>query len=186
MKLIVAFCKNRGIGFNNNIPWRLTADIRRFRKVTVGNGSNAVIMGRNTWDSLPENYRPLPKRANIVLTSKVDIYSRRFGDTGTTFVSSIGEAQDFCEKEGFEDTWVIGGEKIYKSFLKKNLITDIYTTQLKKSLRCDAFFPEIPDHFRLQGISPKTAPSQKDGRHEYIFATYRHKYAYNDFSLVKF
>ncbi len=140
MKLIVAFCKNRGIGFNNNIPWRLTADIRRFRKVTVGNGSNAVIMGRNTWDSLPENYRPLPKRANIVLTSKVDIYSRRFGDTGTTFVSSIGEAQDFCEKEGFEDTWVIGGEKIYKSFLKKNLITDIYTTQLKKSLRCDAFF----------------------------------------------
>ena len=181
MKLIVAFCKNRGIGFKNNIPWRLTADIRRFRKLTIGNGSSAVIMGRNTWDSLPENYKPLPKRANIVLTSNASVYSRRFGTAGTTFVSSVGEAQDFCEKEGFEDTWIIGGEQIYKSFLEKNLITDIYTTQLKKRFKCDSFFPKILDDFYLHGMSPDTIASQKDGKYKYNFVNYRSKDKYHNF-----
>ena len=66
VKLIVAYCKNRGIGFQNQLPWRLSADLKRFKELTIGNGNNAVIMGRNTWASLPSEYKPLPKRENIV------------------------------------------------------------------------------------------------------------------------
>ena len=68
MKLIVGFCRNRGIGYQNMLPWHLSEDLKRCKKLTIGTGNNAVIMGRNTWESLPKKYRPLPKRTNVVLT----------------------------------------------------------------------------------------------------------------------
>ncbi len=68
MNLIVGFCKNRGIGLKNALPWHLKKDLVRFKKLTIGDGDNAVIMGRNTWNSLPKKWKPLPKRTNIVLT----------------------------------------------------------------------------------------------------------------------
>ena len=65
MKLIVAICKNGGIGYKNKIPWHLKKDLQHFKKMTIGNNNNAVIMGNNTWKSL--NNTPLPKRTNIIL-----------------------------------------------------------------------------------------------------------------------
>ena len=56
------------IGDNDELPWRLSKDMARFRNLTISDGFNAVIMGRKTWDSLPENYRPLPNRLNIVMS----------------------------------------------------------------------------------------------------------------------
>ena len=72
MNLIVAYCRNRGIGFQNKLPWKLSQDMNRFKNLTIGNGNNAVVMGKNTWESLPQKYKPLPKRANIVLSTKYD------------------------------------------------------------------------------------------------------------------
>ena len=72
MNIIVAHCRNRGIGFQNQLPWQLSADLKKFKELTIGNGNNAVIMGRNTWASLPSRYKPLPKRENIVLTTEID------------------------------------------------------------------------------------------------------------------
>ena len=67
--IIAAVDDNGGIGKDGKLPWgRLKDDINWFRKVTVGNGNNAVIMGRKTWDSLPKQFRPLPERYNIVLS----------------------------------------------------------------------------------------------------------------------
>ena len=85
VKLIVAMCKNNGIGLDNKIPWRISEDICYFSKKTSGDygvmiqnekqnettKKNAVIMGRNTWESLPKKYKPLPNRFNIVLTRNV-------------------------------------------------------------------------------------------------------------------
>ena len=74
INLIVAMCKNNGIGLNNKIPWKISEDMHYFSKKTSGNypgdgnKKNAVIMGRNTWESLPKKYKPLPHRFNIVLT----------------------------------------------------------------------------------------------------------------------
>ena len=70
MNMIVALCRNRGIGFRNQIPWAFKKDIQYFRDMTIGNGNNAVIMGRKTWWSLPDAFTPLPKRTNIILSSR--------------------------------------------------------------------------------------------------------------------
>ena len=71
--LIVAADLDGGIGKENKLPWRLSADMNFFKNVTIGNGNNAVIMGRKTWDSIPPKFRPLPKRVNIVITRNVKI-----------------------------------------------------------------------------------------------------------------
>ena len=70
MNIIAAICKNRGIGFKNQLPWKLKNEMQYFQKLTTGNGNNAVVMGKNTWNSLPK--KPLPKRFHIVLTSNPD------------------------------------------------------------------------------------------------------------------
>ena len=67
LKLIVARCKNKGIGKNNIMPWYLKADLKRFQALTVGNKNNSIIMGKNTWKSL--NKTPLPHRKNIVVST---------------------------------------------------------------------------------------------------------------------
>ena len=82
VNMIAAFCTNRGIGNNNTIPWRLKADLQRFKELTIGVNSplsnssksrmNVVIMGRKTYESLPQSVRPLSSRINIVLTSKYE------------------------------------------------------------------------------------------------------------------
>ena len=157
MKLIVAFCKNGGIGFKNKLPWYLLADMKKFKKLTIGNGNNAVIMGKNTWESLPENFRPLPKRVNIVLTSKAKIYkneyNNKFDNVNTVFLNSIEAAQDYCKKYTYDDVWVIGGSKLYKTVLDKMLVSNIYATKIENEFKCDTFFPEIPAYFSLKSTS---------------------------------
>ena len=68
VKMIVAMDDQRFIGKNGELPWRLSADMSRFRNLTIADGYNAVIMGRKTWDSLPAAYKPLPERLNIVMS----------------------------------------------------------------------------------------------------------------------
>ena len=63
----MAFDINRGIGKNNNLPWKISDDLKRFSKLTKGNNNNAIIMGRNTWDSLPN--KPLSQRDNLILST---------------------------------------------------------------------------------------------------------------------
>ena len=72
LNIIVAYCKNRGIGAGNKLPWRLKQDMLLFKKLTVGKGNNAVIMGKNTWLSLP---KALPERSNFVISES--IFERR-------------------------------------------------------------------------------------------------------------
>ena len=96
MNLIVAHCKNRGIGFKNQLPWKLTLDMHRFKKLTIGNKNNAVIMGRNTWESLPLKFRPLPKRTNIILTTKMDNTLNTIDPNVPKFFPSLRSAEHYC------------------------------------------------------------------------------------------
>ena len=68
--LVVAVCKNMGIGMDGGLPWKLSEDLKHFRRTTE-NGT--VIMGRKTWDSIPEKYRPLKNRKNIVLSTNPNL-----------------------------------------------------------------------------------------------------------------
>lgn len=143
MKLIVAFCKNRGIGYKNNLPWKLKSDLIRFKSLTIGDGNNAIVMGKNTWNSL--NNKSLPKRSNIVLTSTPDKYSAYPGK----FISSLQEVQKLKEKKIYDEIWVIGGERIYRETLRSDLIDEIFVTYINKNFICDTSFPGIPRKFNL-------------------------------------
>lgn len=119
LHLIWAQTASGVIGKENSIPWHVPEDFAHFRNLTRG---HAVIMGRRTWESLPEKSRPLPGRTNIVIT-------RQPGYTadGATVVASVDEAIATLDGNAAE-AWVIGGSQIYSAFLAvadKIVITDI-------------------------------------------------------------
>ena len=95
LNVIVAFeLGKRGIGIKNTIPWNLPEDLKNFSKVTKGQGNNAIIMGRKTWESLPK--KPLPGRQNIILSRSLDditLYDNEL------YFSDMKKAVDHCEKK---------------------------------------------------------------------------------------
>jgi len=169
--VIVAHCKNRGIGFKNKIPWHLSSDLKRFKELTIGDGNNAVIMGRNTWLSLGSRDKPLPKRQNIVLTRQIKqpIINRK--STGPYFMPSLSEAIQHCKKEKIEQVWIIGGASLYKSALNNVNINNIYLTRVDDDFECDTFFPLIPSYFHL--ISTQTMVKDNDINYQYEKYTFR-------------
>ena len=138
MKLIVAFSKNLGIGYKNKIPWNLKNDLKYFKKLTIGKGNNAVVMGKNTWKSLP--IKSLPKRENLILSKK---------EKGENIFSNVDCLEKYCKEKQFDDIWVIGGEKIYKEFINNNKVKYIYTTEIDEEFKCDTFFPKLNDEYEL-------------------------------------
>jgi dihydrofolate reductase len=150
MNLIVAHCRNRGIGFKNTLPWKLTLDMYRFKNLTIGDGNNAVVMGRNTWKSLPLKFRPLPKRTNIVLTTKSDDTLNNIDPSVPKFFPSLSTAEYYCSAAQIDNIWIIGGEILYKEALQYENLKKIYVTHIDQDYECDTFFPEIPDDFTLE------------------------------------
>ena len=88
--IIVAMCDNNGIGYKNSLPWKNSEDLKRFAKLTKGNGNNAIVMGRKTWESLP--YKPLKGRYNIVISKSSSNY------LGDKMFSDIDKVYEYCEK----------------------------------------------------------------------------------------
>jgi len=146
--MIVAHAKGRGIGFRGNLPWCLTEDMARFKRLTMGDGNNAVVMGKKTWLSLSK--RPLPGRKNLILSQSLSYdYNKKFVDDlshpNVKAFPEISDLEKFCRENKYDDTWIIGGGDIYKGFLGK--ATSIYTTELEHDYECDVYFPEIPSIF---------------------------------------
>ena len=134
--IIVAIDEKNGIGKSNKIPWYFPDDLKYFSKLTRGNGNNAIIMGRKTFESLG-NY-PLPNRVNIVISTQ---YKPSQG-SNLIWVTSPEEANNYCKLHNFDDVWVIGGARIYDYYFKHtDLIKKIYITSICKSFDCDTFFP---------------------------------------------
>jgi len=128
--IIVCHTKNRVIGKGGKMPWHISEDLKRFKKITLKHPT--VVMGRKTFESLPYG-RPLPERKNIVLSrSQVAL-------EGCEVVASPQEV--FSRYANGKCCFVIGGEQIYRQFLP--LATRIYRTLLETEMEGDAFFPEI-------------------------------------------
>lgn len=143
-KIIVAHCKNYGIGLNNELPWRIPSDLKRFMKLTLDGNKNAVVMGKNTWESLPK--KPLKGRDNLILSSKFEIDNETSKGITKSF-KSIEDIDTFCLEKKYDSVWVIGGESVYNAYLMKNMISEIYVTYIDKDFKCDRFFPMIPYEF---------------------------------------
>tara|TARA_Y100000591_G_C21848654_1_gene710222 strand:+ start:2648 stop:3253 length:606 start_codon:yes stop_codon:yes gene_type:complete len=137
MNIVVATCKNMGIGINNNLPWRILGDTLFFKYLTIGNENNAVIMGKNTFLSLP---KPLPHRDNFILSSTINEKRKK-----VFFFNSINNINLNLFK--YTNIYLIGGEKVYFDNINKSFIKGIYHTKIHDSYDCDTFFPKIPEKF---------------------------------------
>lgn len=126
--IIVAIAQNRAIGKDNQLLWHISEDLKYFKNVTTG---KPVIMGYNTWQSLP--VKPLPNRKNIVLTSK------EVKDAPFVVAHNIEDAVKACQGE--DECFVMGGGYVYKQFLP--MADRLYITQVYKDFDADIFFPEV-------------------------------------------
>ena len=135
-KAIVAWCGNSGIGYKGELPWNLKGDLRRFARLTKGEGNNAVIMGRKTWDSLPN--KPLPGRHNIVLSQTLGL---RDMEGKVSVVPDVSTAISLCEREAYVEAWIMGGSKIYEAFASSSLIQEVHATEIDAVYKCDTHLP---------------------------------------------
>nr|AIA14286.1 Dihydrofolate reductase [uncultured bacterium] len=133
VSMIVAMSENRVIGKENQLPWRLPEDLKRFKEITIG---HPVIMGRKTFESIG---RLLPGRENIVITRQTE-----FSFPGAVVKSSLEAALSYCERKA-EESFIIGGAEIYR--LGMPYATRIYLTLIRKSIEGDAYFPTLPSGF---------------------------------------
>lgn len=139
--IIAAMDENRGIGKNNDLPWHLSTDLKHFAAVTKG---GTVIMGRKTWESLPEAYRPLKGRLNIVISrGELEL------PDGVKLAHSLDEALEAAEGK----TFVIGGATLYTEAIQHPACKELILTEVEGSVDCDAFFPEIPVGFVMKEMS---------------------------------
>jgi len=163
ISLIAALASNRAIGKDNALLWHLPEDMRHFRETTRG---KPVIMGRKTWESLPESFRPLPGRHNIVV-SRDPAYQA----SGATLARSFEDAVQQAEaKTNAQEVFVIGGEELYSQALP--FASRLYLTEIEQSFDGDAFFPEIlPQDW--QEISRQ--PSRGTSGPQFSFAVYQRR-----------
>ena len=147
INLIVAMCKNNGIGNNNSLPWKIISDLKKFKNLTRGNGNNAIIMGKNTYISIQKS---LPNRDNLILSSKLKINSINNNKITKTF-DNINLLNDFIKSKKYDEVWIIGGTQIYNLFLNnitcnELIVNKIYVSYIDKEYTCDTFFPNIDNN----------------------------------------
>lgn len=134
ISIIVAVAENNAIGKNNQLLWHLPADMKIFKEKTIG---HCVITGRKNFESIPEKFRPLPNRTNIVVTRQKDYQA-----PGAIVVNSLSEAIDKAKATGDNEIFIIGGGEIYKQAL--HLADKIYLTKVHHHFYdADTFFPEL-------------------------------------------
>jgi dihydrofolate reductase len=123
-KMILAMDLDGCIGKDDGLPWRLRADMLRFKRLTVGEGNNAVLMGRTTWESLPEAYRPLDNRLNIVVTR-----NQEYTVEGVEIASSIENGLALANEKESEVCWIIGGANVYEQC--RELVDEVHVTMVE-------------------------------------------------------
>lgn len=149
LALVWAQSADRWIGRDGQMPWHLPEDLAHFRELTAG---HPVIMGRRTWESLPERFRPLPGRDNIVLSGSAGTRAE-----GATLVPSVAEALAVV---GGRDAWVIGGAAVYAAFLP--LADRVELTQIDVVVDGDVAAPalglgwQVVDRTPTEGWSTST------------------------------
>lgn len=158
--IIAAAGENNALGKDNDLPWHLPDDFKRFKALTTG---HKIIMGRKTLESFP---KLLPQREHIVITRDRD-YTPKFP---CTLVHSVEDALELVADN--ETAFIIGGGEIYKQSM--GFATDIELTRVHASFEADTFFPEI-DEEKWKLVKEEHHP--KDERHQYdfTFLTYQRR-----------
>ena len=136
--LIAAMCKKFGIGQERGLPWHIPEDLKKFNSLTL---NNVVVMGRITYESLPNSKRPLPDRLNVILTStpKLD----KHHDVIEVDLKGLMPFVSLLSKQ--KAVWIIGGEQLFRMFMthQTHFPTSLWLTQIDKQFECDTRFPLV-------------------------------------------
>lgn len=165
LSLIVAKSRNNVIGVDGDLPWRLSSDLKYFKKTTLG---KPVLMGRVTWESLPF---PLPGRANLVLTRNAN-YAAKGADVYTDIVDMIGRGYEIAGETGADEVMLIGGAMLYASLMK--YCDRLYVTEVDAMIEGDAHFPAIlaSDWTLMSEICP---PQTDKDDHAFVIRVYERR-----------
>lgn len=153
--IVVAVDTRSGIGKDGDLPWRLPGDQKHFKALTTETRDpakrNAVIMGRKTWESLPDRFRPLPGRLNVVLTRQ-EGYAL---PAGVRAASGVTEALESIAADvaGVESVFIIGGKSLYRDALALPVCEQLHITRVEGDFKCDTFFDDPGDNFVLESTS---------------------------------
>lgn len=155
---IVAVAENKVIGKDNDLIWRVPADLRYFKETTSG---HHILMGRKNYESIG---RPLPNRTSVIITRNKDYQAE-----GCIVVNSIEEALKVAKANGETEAFIIGGGEIYKSSLQQ---TDkIYYTEIHETFDGDTFYPELDKTTWKETAREKHLKDEKNP-YDYSFVVY--------------
>jgi dihydrofolate reductase len=153
LSIIVALSENNVVGINNQLPWHLSADLKRVKALTMG---HHLIMGRKTYESIG---KPLPGRTNVIITR-----NKNFNAEGCVVVSSLTEA--FEKAKDDNEAFVFGGGEIFREALPK--VNKIYMTRIHQHFEGDTRFPELnPKEWRE--ISRQDYNADEKNNYSYSF-----------------
>lgn len=159
---IVAMDRNRVIGREGDLPWRLPSDLRHFKKATLG---KPCLMGRKTWESLPF---PLPGRPNLVLTRNAD-YAAEGAQVFTDMYAMVGTGYELAGAAGVDEVMLIGGAQLYETLLPR--LDRLYITEVDAEVSGDAVFPDInPAEWQIRRrVGPEKGPKDEFSFHVAVF-----------------
>ena len=160
--LIVAMDRNRGIGKDNDLMWHLPAEMKFFTNTTKG---QIVVMGRRNYDSIPEKYRPLPNRENVVLSRNPN-----FDAAACPVFTSLADCLAHYEQEKERSLFIIGGGQIYKEALENPGLNELFISIIDHSFDADTFFPEFDESIWNKEVIMSHQP---DVKNPHAFVCYR-------------
>ena len=156
LSLIVAMATNRTIGINNQMPWHLSADLKKFKKITMG---HSIIMGRKTFESIG---RPLPGRENIIISR-----NPQYQQQGCLVFDNLDSAIQNCAES--DEIFVIGGATLYETTLAR--ADRLYITEIQQAFDGDTWFPKI-NHEQWREIARKEINDDNSVDFKYSFIVY--------------
>ena len=145
LHLIYARARNNVIGRQGDLPWHLPEDLAHFKRTTLG---QPVVMGRVTWESIPEKFRPLPGRSNVVVSRQSN-----YPATGATVVNSLQAALALFAPD--QVVWLIGGAQLYAQGLP--LASQVVVTEIDADFEGDAHAPLLSSEWHEQSRSMHTS-----------------------------
>ncbi|MEW6132920.1 MAG: dihydrofolate reductase [Pseudomonadota bacterium] len=155
ISIISAIAKNRTIGIDNTLPWRLSEDLKYFKALTLG---HHILMGRKTWESIG---KPLPGRTTVIITR-----SDYAAPEGVKIAHSLQEAIDVCGED--EEIFFVGGADLYGQALP--LADRLYLTEIQADVEGDAWFPDY-DRTQWREVSRDKRHDEASGL-DYYFVVY--------------
>ncbi|GAA1148959.1 dihydrofolate reductase [Nesterenkonia lutea] len=164
------------IGADGSMPWHLPEDLAHFKEQTRG---SPVVMGRRTWESFPERFRPLPGRENIVITgdpTAAEEITRRGGHTVASLDAGLGLAASF----GTARIWIIGGGRVYAEAVERSLAQLAVITVIQTAASGDTRAPRLPEEWELSRREPANGTHRSTQGLEYHIETHRRRASTED------